>query len=62
MCIKSGKISSPCFNVSNGVRQGGMLSSKMFAIYVNDLSLDLAMCKSECYICDQCMNHVIYAE
>ena len=34
----------------------------MFAIYVNDLSLDLAMCKSECYICDQCMNHVIYAE
>ena len=35
------------FNVSNGV---------------HDLSLDLAMCKSGCYIDDQCMNHVMYAD
>ena len=44
MCIKKGKTSSPYFNVCNSVRQGGVLSSKMFAIYVDDLPLDLAMC------------------
>ena len=60
MCIKWGKISSAYFNVANGVRQGGVLLPKLFAIYVDDLSQDLAMCKPGCYIDDQCMNHVIY--
>ena len=62
MCIRWGKICSTYFNVSNGVRQGGVLSPKMFAIYVDDLSLDQAMCKSGCYIDDQCLNHVMYAD
>ena len=62
MCIKWGKNSSTYFNVSNGVRQGGVLSPKMFAIYIDDLSLDLATCTSGCYIDDQCMNHVMYAD
>ena len=62
MCIKWGKISSTYFNVSNGVRGGGVLSPKIFAIYVDDGSLDLAMCKSECYIDDQCMSHVMYPD
>ena len=34
----------------------------MFVIYVDDLSLDLAMCTSGCYIDDQCMNHVMYTD
>ena len=38
MCIKWGKANSDYFNVSNGVRQGGVLSSKLFAIYIDDLS------------------------
>ena len=62
MCIKWGKNSSTYFNVSNGVRHGGVLSPKMFAIYIDDLSLDLATCTSGCYIDDQCMNHVMYAD
>ena len=41
---------------------GRVLLPKMFAIYVDDLSLDLAMCKLGCYIDDQCMNHVMYAD
>ena len=61
MCIKWGKISA-YFNVFNGVRQGGVLSPKLFAIYVDDLSQNLAMCKSGCYIDDQCINHVMYAD
>ena len=61
MCIKWGKFNSMYFNVSNGVRQGGVLSPKLFAIYI-DLSQDLATCKSGCYINEQCMNHVMYAD
>ena len=38
------------FNVLNGVRQGRVLSPKLFAIYIDDLSQNLAMCKSGCYI------------
>ena len=62
MCIKWGKANSDYFNVSNGVRQGGVLSPKLFAIYIDDLSNELALCKSGCYINEQCMNHVIYAD
>ena len=62
MCIKWGKICSAYFNISNGVRQGGVLSPKLFAIYVDNLSQELAMCKSGCYIDDQCINHVMYAD
>ena len=62
MCIKLGKANYDYFKVSNGVRQGGELSPKLFAIYIDDLSNELALCKSECYISEQCMNYVIYAD
>ena len=62
MCTKWGKFNSMYFKVPNGVRQGGVLSPKLFAIYIDDLSQDLAMCKSGCYINEQCMNHVMYAD
>ena len=60
MCIKWGKANSDY--VSNGVRQGRVLSPKLFAIYIDDLSNELALCKSGCYINEQCVNHVIYAD
>ena len=37
MCIKKGKTKSDYFIASNGVRQGGVLSPKVFAIYIDDL-------------------------
>ena len=40
---------------------GRVLSPKLFAINIDDLSQDLVMCKSGCYISEQCMNHVMYA-
>ena len=52
MCVKWCKINSAYFNVSNGVRQGGILSLKLFAIYVRDLSHELTLCKSGCYVED----------
>ena len=48
-------------NVSNGVRQGRVLSPNVFTIYVDDLSSELTLCKSGCYIDDLCINHVMYA-
>ena len=62
MCIKWEKFNSMYFKVSNGVRQGGVLSPKLFAMCIDDLSQDLATCKSGCYINEQCMNHVMYAD
>ena len=46
--IKWGKFNSTYFKVLNGVHKGGELSTKLFAIYIDDLSQDLAMCKSGC--------------
>ena len=62
MCVKLGEVNSAYFNVSNRVRQGGVLSSKLFAIYVDDLLYELTLCKSGRYIDDQCINHVMYAD
>ena len=60
MCIKWGKFNSIYFKVLNGVLQRGVLSPKLFAIYIDDLFQDLAMCKSGCYINEQCMNDILY--
>ena len=62
MCVKWRKVNSAYFNVSNGVHQGEILSPKLFYTYVDDLSHELTLCKSGCYIDDQCMNHVMYAD
>ena len=38
MCIKWGLFFSGKFHVTNGVRQGGVLSPLLFNVYVNELS------------------------
>ena len=50
------------FCTSNGVRQGGILSPKLFSVYIDDLSDKLVKCKVGCYIDNLCMNHVMYAD
>ena len=62
MCVKWGKVNSTYFNVLNGVRQDGILSPKLFAIYVDDLSHELSLCKFGCYSDHQYINHVMYAD
>ena len=38
ICIKWDNRTSTCFTITNGVRQGGILSPTLFSIYMDDLS------------------------
>ena len=62
MSVKWGSLYSKCFNVSNGVRQGGILSPYLFNIYMDDLSTILKMEYEGCKIADQIINHLFYAD
>ena len=62
VCIKWGKSLSQYFTICNGVRQGGILSPCLFALYVNQLANRLIACKAGCYFNDMCINHVLYAD
>ena len=53
---------SDYFCISNGVRQGRILSPKLFSVYVDDLPDKLIKSKVGCYIDNLCMNHVMYAD
>ena len=61
-CIKWGTMTSCFFSVSNGVRQGGILSPYIFAIYMDDLSVTLNNAKVGCHINNRCANHMLYAD
>ena len=50
------------FGVSNGVRQGGIISPYLFAVYIDQLSKDLNRVPAGCYIGNTLVNHIIYAD
>ena len=56
-----GDISQP-FNVTNGVRQGGVLSPLLFSVYLDDLSLRLHKVKAACFVGNTLVNHLLYAD
>ena len=62
VCIRWGTEMSSYFNFSNGVRQGGILSQSLFAIYMGDLSSLLNTSRIGCYISGVCINHAFYAD
>ena len=41
MCIRWGNTYFPSFSVSNGVKQGGILSPIIFNVYMDNLSVSL---------------------
>ena len=62
MCIRWGNSLSTGFTVVNGVRQGSILSSILFNVYMDDLSMILSKCHKGCHINGMCVNHLIYAD
>lgn len=54
-------ISTP-FYVSNGVRQGGLLSPALFNVYMDELSRQLSLCATGCLVGSSLINHLMYAD
>jgi hypothetical protein len=55
-------MSSSTFTVTNGVRQGSILSPTLFNVYIDSLSRDLQRVKFGCFINGHCINHLVYAD
>ena len=62
MCDRWGNVYSDYFGVSNGVRQGGILSPLLFNLYMDDLSDRLNKLKIGCCINGTVVNHIMYAD
>ena len=46
------------FRLTNGTRQGSVLSPLLFAIYLDDLLADIRSLQLGCHIGGLCMEHV----
>ena len=53
-CVRWGRHSTAFFKLTAGVRQGGVLSSKLFAIFVDDLSQKINSRDLDCHMSLQC--------
>ena len=62
MKVKWGQTYSESFSVSNGVRQGGILSPYLFSVYMDDLSQKLNKVTAGCFIGNKCLNHIMFAD
>ena len=62
MCVRWGSSISSFFRVSNGVRQGCILSPHLFNVYVDDLSQILNRCRTGCLSGNITINHLMYAD
>ena len=60
--IKWNNVFSRCFSITNGVRQGGILSPYLFNIYMDQLSVKLNQLDIGCCIGDKCLNNLMYAD
>ena len=60
--IQWGSLISAPFNVTNGVRQGRIMSPGLFIVYIDDLSRTLHSMPFGCYINNTYVNHLVYAD
>jgi exonuclease III len=61
-CIRWGSAISSFFNISNGVRQGGIMSPILFNVYMDDLSKILNDSNVGCCFNGVLCNHLMYAD
>ena len=62
MYVRWSGILSHGFHVTNGVRQGGILSLCLFNVYMDDLSIALSACCTGCCVGNSIMNRFMYAD
>ena len=60
--VKWGLKISTFFSLTSGVRQGGILSPALFAVYVDDVLNKLENSKLGCVIKNKCVNSFMYAD
>jgi len=62
MSVKWGNATSTTFTVTNGVKQGGILSPLLFNVYIDDFSLTLSKSNIGCRLRGRLINHIVYAD
>ncbi len=62
MYILWGDSTSSRFRVSNGVKQGGILSPRLFNVYMDDLSKELSFSRIGVNVGGNLSNHLCYAD
>ena len=62
MQVKWGNCLSESFLVTNSVRQGGVLSPYLFAICIDDMSVELNKLRAGCCIGNNLINHILFAD
>ena len=62
MFIRWGNSCSNKFYVTNGVKQGGILSPALFNVYMNNLSVTLNQSGIGGFLGDSLVNHICYAD
>ena len=60
--MKWGNTALCFFNVSNGLRQGGILSPLFFNVYLDKLSISLSSSSAGCKLIDKSFNHLMYTD
>ena len=60
--IKWGTNFSSPFTVTNGVKQGGVLSPYLFAVYLDELSIQLGSARVRCTVGNMVVNHLKFAD
>src|SRR5271156_738805 len=62
ICVRWDNITSAPRRIESGVRQGGILSPYLYALYVNDVLLVLEKSKLGCRIMNKLFNVIMYAD
>ena len=62
MSVRWGCSISNGYNVTNGVRQGGVLSPKLFNVCIDGLSNILNNCTTGGFLDGKRINHMLYAD